>query len=107
MVLGTYLFSMMVNDIKTVSPSTSILVKFADDLTLSVLVNVNTDISSIQVENITKWADINLMNLNVKKALEIIVRGRRNESLPFQTGEIRRATFLKLLSIILEEDRTR
>ena len=36
-VLGTYLFSMMVNDIKTVSPSTSIIIKFADDLTLSVL----------------------------------------------------------------------
>ena len=96
----------MVNDIKTVSPSTSILVKFADDLTLSVLVNAKTDISSIEVENITKRADINLVNLNLKKAWEIIVCGRRNESLPSQTGEIRRPTFLKLLGIILEEDRT-
>ena len=87
-VLRTYLFSMMVNDIKTVSPSTNIIVKFADDLTLSVLVNAKTDISSIEVENITKWADINIMNLNLKKAWEIIVRGRRNESLPSQTGRI-------------------
>ena len=37
----------------------------------------------------------------------MIVRGRRNESLPSQTGEIIRAAFLKLLGIVLEEDQTR
>ena len=37
----------------------------------------------------------------------MIVRGRRNESLPSQTGEIIRAAFLKLLGDILEEDQTR
>ena len=96
-VLGTYLVSTMVNDIKTVSPSTSILVKYADYLTLSVLVNANTDTSGIEVENITKWADINLVNLNLKKTWEIIVRGR-----PAQTGEI-----IVPHCATLEEDRTR
>ena len=103
-VLGTYLVSTMVNDIKTVSPSTSILVKYADYLTLSVLVNANTDTSGIEVENITKWADINLLNLNLKKTWEIIVRGRSNISLrlPAQTGEI-----IVPHCATLEEDRTR
>ena len=38
-ILGPILFSVMLNDIQAVDPDSSTLVKFADDLTLSVLVN--------------------------------------------------------------------
>ena len=35
-VLGPILFSIMVNDIKVIAPNQNLLVKFADDLTLSI-----------------------------------------------------------------------
>ena len=64
-VLGPLFFSIMVNDIKPVSPQT-LLIKYADDITTSVTVTIGpnlTDSSHYEVENIKPWADKNLMTL--------------------------------------------
>ena len=67
-ILGPILFSVMVNDIKVIDPTCSLLGKFADDLTLSVPIrNGKSDISSLEVLNVKKWAEENRMKLNLDK----------------------------------------
>ena len=46
---GTILFSIMVNDIKVIAPNHNLLVKFADDLTLSIPVKSGDRASFIRV----------------------------------------------------------
>ena len=53
-VLGPILFSLMVNDIIKVS-NESMLVKFADDITVSVPVIDGVDHASTEVNNILDW----------------------------------------------------
>ena len=77
-VLGPLLFSIMVNDINPVSLET-LLIKYADDITVSVPVTTGpnlTDSSLYEVENIKRWADKNLMTLNMKKTFEMVVKGK-------------------------------
>ena len=50
--LGPILFSVMLNDIQAVHSDISILVTFADDLTLAVLVKGTQDQTPREVENI-------------------------------------------------------
>ena len=50
----------MVNDIKLTDATRSLLEKFADDMTLSVPIkHRESDISSLGVLNIRKWAEEN------------------------------------------------
>ena len=70
-VLGPTLFSLMVNDIAAVSPMNNLLVKYADDITISVPVRQSTDTAAAEVEFMKKWADINEMSLNFTKTWEM------------------------------------
>ena len=65
-VLAPVLFSVMINDIKTVNAQNE-LVKFADDLTLEVPGYDYGDTSVIEVSNIREWSERNRMQLNMKK----------------------------------------
>ncbi len=60
-VLGPMLFSIMINDIKPVSPSSHLGVKVTND----------NDNSEVEARNISDWADTNRMKLNYKKTWEI------------------------------------
>ena len=51
-ILGHILFTVMLNDIQAVDSDSSLFVKFADDLTLSVLVQGIQDQAPQQVQNI-------------------------------------------------------
>ena len=53
-VLGPTLFSLMVNDIAAVSPMNNLLVKYADDITISVPVRQSTDTAAAEVEYMKK-----------------------------------------------------
>jgi hypothetical protein len=61
----------MVNDIEAKHPQTNNLVKFADDLTVSVPVISSGD--SDEVTNIESWASNNRMKLNFKKTWEMLL----------------------------------
>jgi hypothetical protein len=50
-VIGPFLFSLMVDDIKPKQPETNVLVKFADDMTVSAPVKSNS-VCAIEVRNI-------------------------------------------------------
>ena len=105
-VLGPLLFSIMVNDIKPVSPQT-LLIKYADDITASVPVTTGpnlTDSSHYEVENIKRWADKNLMTLNMKKTFEMVVKGKTTMPLPEPVDGITRKSELKLLGVTVNED---
>ena len=57
--LGPILFSVMLNDIQAVHSDISILVTFADDLTLAVLVKGTQDQTPREMENMLNWAQNN------------------------------------------------
>ena len=73
-VLGPILFSLTINDIKPVSPS-SLLVKFADDITVSNPVRAeDSNIAESEVSSIMEWAEKNQMTLNLNKTWEMILK---------------------------------
>ena len=60
----------------------SLMIKFADDSTLSAPVKANGfDPSSDEIVNIQKWSFENRMSLNLGKTWEIVVRGK-NKQIP-------------------------
>ena len=72
-VLGPFLFSLMVNDIEVKHPQTNNLVKFADDLTVSVPVASSGDSALDKGTNIENLASNNRMTLNFKKTWEMLL----------------------------------
>ena len=56
---GPILFSVMLNDIQAVHSDISILAKFADDLTLDVLVKGTQEQTPREMENTLNWAQNN------------------------------------------------
>ena len=66
-VLGPILFSIMVNDIRSVYPERNLLLKYADDLTLSIPVSAHQDHSFIEVNSIQHWAVRNRMKLRPER----------------------------------------
>ena len=66
----------MVNDIAAVSPMDNLLVKYVDDITISVPVRQSSDPGAAEVENMKKWADMNEMSLNFTKTWEMCIHGK-------------------------------
>ena len=93
----------MVNDIRPVYPERNLLLKYADELTLSVPVSAHQDHSFIEV-NIQHWAVRNRMKLNLTKTWEMVVHGRISKPLPPLVQGIERKSWLKLLGIIFQEN---
>lgn len=83
-VLGPVLFSKMVDDTTAANPSSNLLVKYADGITLSVRVRsrVLDQSQAAEVNNIQCWATENRMPRNLKKTLEMILRRKTNYILP-------------------------
>jgi hypothetical protein len=93
----------MVNDIEAKHPQTNNLVKFADDLTVSVPVISSGD--SDEVTNIESWASNNRMKLNFKKTWEMLLCTRSPAiSPPPPINGIRRKKWLKLLAVTFQEN---
>ena len=60
-VIGPFLFSLMVDDIKPEQPDINRLVKLADDMTVCAPVISNSDSATEEVRNIENWASRNRM----------------------------------------------
>ena len=80
-VLGPVLFSVMINDIKTVNAQNE-LVKFADDLTLEVPGYDYGDTFMIEVSNIRERSESNRMQLNMEKTYEMVIMSKVSTPLP-------------------------
>ena len=92
---GPILFSVLLNYIQAVDSGSSTLVKFADDLTLSVLVKGIQDQPPQEVQNILIWAQDNLMTINLTKTREMVIKSKVERPLPIVTFNIRQEEFLK------------
>ena len=103
-VFGSVLFALMVNDVRQVHPGRNLLIKFADDTNLGVLVKANCDTCHIEVNNIERWALNNCMTLNLTKTKEMVVRGRTSKPIPSQIPSIVRVPQLNLLGLTFQED---
>ena len=103
-VLGPILFSLMINDIKPVNPS-SLLVKFADDITVSIPVNAeDSNIAESQVRSIMKWAEKNQMTLNLNKTWGMLLKRGSLKVPPAPLAILERKTTLNLLDVKFEDD---
>ena len=90
----------MVNDITSASPM-NVLIKYADDITLSIPVNsidYQEDLVNLEVANIKHWDQENKMKLNIIKTFEM-VNGRTKKLLPVTIEGIGRKSELKLLEV--------
>ena len=103
-VLGPILFSLMINDIKPVSPS-SLLVKFADDITVSIPVRAgDSNMAESEVSSIMEWAEKNQMTLNLNKTWEMLLKSSSLKVPPAPLAIVERKTKLKLLGVTYEDD---
>ena len=103
-VLGPILFSLMINDIKPVSPS-SLLVKFADDMTVSIPVSAeDSNIAESEVSSIMEWAENNQMTLNLNKTWKMLLKSGSLKFPPAPPATAERKTKLNLLGVTFEDD---
>ena len=104
-VLGPVLFSIFINDIKAVNTNKKLLVKYADDITISSLIeaNVGLDEPEMEVPSFIEWSENNRMKVNLMKTWELLVRGKTTRTPPEPLENIERREKLKLWGITLEQ----
>ena len=83
-VRGPILFSPLINDIKAVDKNKNLLVKFANDITVSLPIeaNVGLDESETEVLSFLEWSEINCMKVNLTETRELLLRGRTTRTPP-------------------------
>ena len=104
-VLGPVLFSIFINDIKAVNTDKNLLVKFADDITVSLPIeaNVGLDESETEVQSFIEWSVKNCMKVNLTKTWELLLRGKTTRTPPEPLEIIGRKEKLKLLGVTFEQ----
>ena len=104
-VLGPVLFSIFINDIKAVNTNKNLLVKFADDITVSLPIeaNVGLDESETEVLSFIEWSENNSMKVNLTKTWELLLRGKTTRTPPEPLKIIGRKENLKLLGVTSEQ----
>ena len=80
-ILEPILLLIMVNALKSVDNTTSLVVKYADDITLSTCRSKNYDCSDLEVNAIKKWAVDNQMTINLSKTKDLSGAGPKLHSL--------------------------
>ena len=93
------------NGIQGVDSDRSILVKFADDLNLSVLVKGTQDQLPKKWKTLI-WAQNNLTTINLTKTKEIVVKSKVERPLPAITFDIKQEVFLKFLGVYFHSNPT-
>ena len=83
-VLGPILFSIFIGDIKVVNTNKNLLVKIADDITVSLPLEANVclDGSETEVLSFIEWSENNCMKVNLTKTWELLLRGRTTRTPP-------------------------
>ena len=81
------------------------MVKFADDITISIPVSKDsTDETILEVNSMKHWAASNRMALNLSKTWEMLIHGKATKPNPQPVPGIERKSWLKLLGIIFQEN---
>ena len=93
----------MINDIRPVKAS-NLVVKFADDINLGIMVTDDSDASYMETNNIKIWAETNRMKRNFKKTWEMVIRGKISRPLPEPLPMITPKSWLKILGVTFQEN---
>ena len=104
-ILGSVLFPIFINGIKAVNTNKNLLVKFADDITVSLPIeaNVGLDESEAEVLSFIEWSENHCMKVNLTKTWELLLRGKTTRTPPEPMEIIRTKEKLKLLSVTFEQ----
>ena len=105
-VLGPMLSSLMVNDIYASDEKNNLLVKFADDITVTVTFRNGKDSASLEVKNMKDWCKKNYTSLNLPKTWEMVIHGKTSKPKPQPLQDIKRKESLKLLGITFQNKPT-
>ena len=89
----------MINDIRSRNNSRTLLVKYADDITLSTYRATNYVCAPEEVDSIKKWATENIMFINLTKTKELVIRGRSKAPIPTPLPGIGQVDNIKLLGV--------
>ena len=83
----------------------NLLVKFADDITISLPIeaNVGLDESEMEVLSFIEWSENNRMKVNLTKTWELLLKGRTTRTPPEPLEIIGRKEKLKLLGVTFEQ----
>ena len=93
-------------DIKVIAPNQNLLVKFADDWTLSIPTKSgdhNSNLAANEVHSIVQWTTVNRMQLNFKKR-KMFLKDKSTKALPGPLAFKERKPSLKLLGVTFQSD---
>ena len=95
---------MFINDLKAVNTNKNLLVKFADDITVTLPTeaNVGLDESETEVLSFIEWSENNCMKVNLTKTWELLLRGRTTRTPPGPLEIKGRKEKLNLLDVTFE-----
>ena len=97
----------MVNDICAADEKSNLLVKFADDITVTVPVRNGKDSAALEVYNMKDWCKRNYMSLNLPKTWEMVIHVKKSKPKPQPLQDIKRKESLsKLLGITFQNKPT-
>ena len=101
-VTGPDAFAIMVSDLKP-SCENSSLVKYADDTTLSHCITIDSvDNFDLEFENILNWSTANKMPMNLEKQKELLIKNRKDISIPYSKFNISRVDKVELLGVVID-----
>ena len=89
----------------SVNTDKNLLVKFADDITVSLPIeaNVGLDESETEVQSFIEWSVKNCMKVNLTKTWELLLRGKTTRTPPEPLEIIGRKEKLKVLGVTFEQ----
>ena len=104
-VLRPVLFSIFINGIKAVNTKKNLLVKFADDITVSLPIEANAGLDEPEMEVLSfiEWSENNCIKVNLTKTWELLLRGKTTRTPPEPLEIIGRKGKLKLLGVTFEQ----
>ena len=95
----------MVDDIQLADPRRNLMVKFADDITVSTHVGKDsTDATINGVNSMKHWAASNRMTLNLSKTWAMLMYGKITKPNPQPVPGVKHKSWLTLLGIIFQEN---
>ena len=104
-VLGPILFSLFVNNKQFADPRRNLMVKFVDDITISIPVSKgSTDVTINEVDCMNHWAASNRMIVNLSKTWENVIHAKTTKPNPQLVPGIECKRWLKLLGIMFQEN---
>ena len=103
-VSGPYLFNIFLNDLHPTGLDNVSLTKFADDSSLLITVNEQTDNSELALSQFLNWTHLNDMKCNTSKCKEIIFRKKNNTTNYPTIYNIAQHEYLTLLGVTFQSN---